>query len=373
MSSDRPSGWRSATLGEFSPFSYGKGLSAKSREQGSVPVFSSAGFIDRHSSALCDTAGVIIGRKGTIGTVYRSDSAFWPIDTTFFVEDSAERDGSFTYWLLKSLEPAFQGMNSDSAVPGLNRDAVHSVRVLVPSLPEQRAIASVLGALDEKIESNRRVAAATAEIFLSHAWHLIWTAGGNGATVPLGNLLRQSREKETDETLPYIGLDQMPRGSTILSERLSGDAPKTSTAFDEGAILFGKLRPYFRKVGVAPTRGRCSTEIVVLHPTSPENYGVGLAAVASQAFIDHCTAISTGTRMPRAEWANASEFEVPVLEPSVREELTGMACATYAMTRGLMSEAETLTKVRDTLLPKLVSGRLRVHDIEDFAEETVAA
>lgn len=147
--------WVETTVGEFCPFSYGKGLAANVRRNGPISVYGSNGVIDTHNSAFVDQAGVIIGRKGSVGEVHFSKEPFWPIDTTFYVTGSEHRDIRFAYYLLKSL--GLEKMNSDSAVPGLNRDAAHSRIIFVPSLPEQRAIAAVLGSLDDKIELNRRM------------------------------------------------------------------------------------------------------------------------------------------------------------------------------------------------------------------------
>ncbi len=147
--------WRETTLGEFAPFNYGKGLPKHSRnDDGTVPVYGSNGITGYHDEPLLEK-GIIIGRKGSIGEVEFCDGPFWPIDTTFYVEDSPERDLRFTYYLLKSLP--LQEMNSDSAVPGLNRTNAHSLVIQVPCLDEQKRIAHILGTLDDKIELNQRM------------------------------------------------------------------------------------------------------------------------------------------------------------------------------------------------------------------------
>lgn len=147
--------WRETTLGEFAPFNYGKGLPKRKRKsEGGIPVYGSNGITGYHDEALIEK-GIIIGRKGSIGEVEYSEQPFWPIDTTFYVEESPERDIRFTYYLLKSLP--LQEMNSDSAVPGLNRNAAHSLKIKVPNLAEQKRIAHILGTLDDKIELNQRM------------------------------------------------------------------------------------------------------------------------------------------------------------------------------------------------------------------------
>jgi len=147
--------WKETKLGEFAFFNYGKGLPKRKRNStGDVPVFGSNGITGYHNEPLLEK-GIIIGRKGSIGEVEYCEGPFWPIDTTFYIEDSPERDIRFTYYLLKSLP--LQNMNSDSAVPGLNRTAAHNLTIKVPPLEDQKRIAHILGTLDDKIELNQRM------------------------------------------------------------------------------------------------------------------------------------------------------------------------------------------------------------------------
>ena len=146
--------WKASTVGDFCPFIYGKALPERSRIPGVFPVISSAGISGSHNEPLVTTGGIVIGRKGTVGSVTLSKSAFWPIDTAFYIADEPQRDLRFTYYLLKTLE--LNRMNSDSAVPGLNRENAHARKIFVPGLKEQRAIAHILGTLDDKIELNRQ-------------------------------------------------------------------------------------------------------------------------------------------------------------------------------------------------------------------------
>lgn len=146
--------WRKTTVGEFCPFKYGKALPDRNRKHGQTPVVSSAGVVGLHVEPLVDGPGIVVGRKGTVGSVTYVGIPFWAIDTAFYVEDiPAERDLRFTYYLLKSL--GLPDMNSDSAVPGLNRDYAHAIELTVPDVDTQRVIGGILGSIDEKIELSR--------------------------------------------------------------------------------------------------------------------------------------------------------------------------------------------------------------------------
>ncbi len=132
-------GWRQATIGEFSPFSYGKSLRKDIRNlAGHIPVFGSNGHVGWHDKALTDGPTIIIGRKGTVGAVHYSPVPCWPIDTTFFVSGSDAELVSFKYYALNALGLA--AMNTDSAVPGLNRKACQARELRIPPQFEQRVM-----------------------------------------------------------------------------------------------------------------------------------------------------------------------------------------------------------------------------------------
>lgn len=118
---------------------YGKALPAPQREHGKAVVYGSGGPTGVHSVALVDRPGVVIGRKGTVGAVYWADGPHFPIDTTYYVQ-SLNADDEVLYYLLRSIR--LRDLNSDSAVPGLNREEAYSQRVRVPSL-QKRADLSV--------------------------------------------------------------------------------------------------------------------------------------------------------------------------------------------------------------------------------------
>ncbi len=135
-----PTGWQRAKLGEFAPLVYGKSLRQKDRNSsGSVPVYGSNGIVGLHDVPWTEGPTVIVGRKGSAGKVRFSSRPCWPIDTTFYISDKDEATIKFTYYLLKSL--GLDHMNTDSAVPGLNRNNAHSLTVMIPPLAERKRIA----------------------------------------------------------------------------------------------------------------------------------------------------------------------------------------------------------------------------------------
>ena len=118
-------------------------------------MYGSNGVVGYHDAALTDAATVIVGRKGTVGAVHYSPRPCWPIDTTFYMEGDDSELVRYKYYLLKSL--GLEGMNSDSAVPGLNRNNLHAREVAIPSENTQRRVSRIVGTLDDRIEMCHRI------------------------------------------------------------------------------------------------------------------------------------------------------------------------------------------------------------------------
>jgi type I restriction enzyme S subunit len=266
--------------------------------------------------------------------------------------------------------------------PALTKGMIEDFTIAAPSIERQRTIAALLGSLDRKIELNHRMATTierlarvvfrAACVDFTHAVELTDSAIGpipaGWRLVELSSIVEAIRLPveltQGNGDAPYIGLDAMPRGSTILDQwGRRAEVAGTTLAFRAGDILFGKLRPYFRKVGIAPVDGSCSTEIVVLRPRSEMDFMLALGHVSSQDFIDHCNAISTGTRMPRAEWSSAGIY--PVAVPSDSAQLArpnALVAALYDRVLALVAESTRLGELRDALLPKLISGEIELRE-----------
>ncbi len=399
--------WRNCTLGDFVTLQRGHDLPEHQRVDGDVPVIGSFGITGKHSTARTRGPGVTVGRSGaSFGVVTYSPVDFWPLNTALYVINFHGNDERFAYYLLKNLD--FSRFNSGSAQPSLNRNFIPPMPIHVPPIEEQRAIASVLGALDDKIDLNRRMnetlEAMARSLFKS--WFVDYDparakAGGeqpwgmDAATaalfpdafedsdlgeIPQGwragsiadiaaNRREGANPDELDRDTPYIGLEHMPRGSIALHEWETVEkVGSTKLVFSAGDILFGKLRPYFKKVGVAVVDGVCSSDILVVQPRLPEWFSLTVMQLSAQEFIDYTDSMSSGTKMPRVNWQDIARYKLPLPGEDIALAFDGLVRPSIERIRANIMESRTLVELRDTLLPKLLSGEVRVGTAEKMVE-----
>lgn len=177
--------------------------------------------------------------------------------------------------------------------------------------------------------------------------------------------------EEMDDSAAYIGLEHMPRRSIALDQwGTAAEVESNKNSFKRGDILFGKLRPYFHKVGIAPVDGVCSTDILVLSPTSRNWFGFAFCHCISDKLIAHATALSNGAKMPRTKWPDLRDYKVILPPESIAEQLNETLRPLFDRIIANIHESRTLAALRDALLPKLLSGELGTMDVATLARST---
>ena len=147
-------GFNELKLGDILMFQRGFDITKKEQLPGIIPIVSSSGISSFHNKYKVKGPGVIIGRKGTLGTVHFMDVDFWPHDTTLWVKNFKGNNPRFIYYFLQTLH--LELFDTGSSNPTLNRNHVHKIKVIFPELPIQRSIAAILSAYDDLIENNKR-------------------------------------------------------------------------------------------------------------------------------------------------------------------------------------------------------------------------
>ena len=292
---------------------------------------------------------------------------------------------------------------SQVGVPSIARPVTYlrSIEIPIPPIPEQRDIAHILSTLDDKIELNRRMneTLETMAQSLFKSWFVDFDpvrakmeGRDIGLPKPLADLfpdrlvdsecgeipegwkaghladiaiaLRRNVDPASlDDETPYIGLEHMPRRSIALAAwGRVGEVTSNKSAFNKGEILFGKLRPYFHKVGIAPINGVCSTDIVVIASKAVEWSAFVLACVSSVEFVSYTNQGSTGTKMPRTNWTTMGDYRICRPPARVEGAFQHVMQPVLGRIAANVHESRTLAALRDTLLPKLISGEIRLRD-----------
>lgn len=319
----------------------------------------------------------------------------------------------FAYYLAQSRTVRGYAVSKMAGSSGRQRvptDVFERLLIRVPPIPVQQRIAQILGTLDDKIELNRRMnetlEAMARAIFKSwfvdfdpvHAKaagrdtglpkHIAglfpsgfenselgmipkgWKVGSLADVAENPRWLAQPRDIEPGAA--YIGLEHMPRRSIALREwSTAGNVVSGKWRFSRGDILFGRLRPYFHKVGIAPLGGVCSTDILVIRPRHPDWLLLALGHVSSEDFVRFADAMSAGTRMPRTGWGDLGGYELALPPQATAAALRDTATALHNRLLGNIHETQRLAALRDTLLPKLLSGELPVPEAETIISEVM--
>lgn len=369
--------WQNTTVGNFAPFYYGKGLPERERNQtGLIPVYGSNGIVGYHNKALINEPAIIIGRKGTIGTVNYSKTPCWAIDTTFYVADVPYGDLLFTYYLLKYLQ--LDKFNFDSAVPGLNRDTAHNQKIQVPPLSEQKAIAHILGTIDDKIELNQQMNRNLEAI--AQAIFKYWFEESLLGEIPKGweikpldrianflnGLALQKYPPIDDEYLPAIKIAELRKGVTESSGRASSNI-KTEYVVEDGDILFswsGSLEVCIWCGG----RGALNQH---LFKVTSADYPKWFYYQWVKYYLPNFQAIaaSKATTMGHIQRHHLTEAQVLVPPADTLQMMDKRMTPLLNRIVNNSLESLSLRAIRDNLLPKLMSGEIRVKEAEKILED----
>lgn len=318
---------------------------------------------------------IVLTTRGTVGNLafYNEKVSYDHIrinsGMVIFRVDQNEIFPRYFYFLLKSniFKEQVKAYATGSAQPQLPIRDIKRFEFLLPPLPEQRAIAEVLGALDDKIELNRRMnrtLEAMARAVFRH-WFVeneeveSWKVGKLGDLVTLINERVDATPQKDNEK--YIALDDMPSKSIDLSQyRLGSEVNSSIISFKRGDILFGSMRPYFHKVGIAPFDGITRTTTFVLRPKKDIFRAFALYWFFSDEVIEFSTTASVGTTIPYVRWETLENYEIPIPSHSLMEKFTKFFQPLWLKIVSNGKQSRTLAALRDALLPKLMSGEVRV-------------
>ncbi len=437
--------WNRMPLGDFVTLQRGHDLPDAIRRPGNKPVLGSFGVTGWHDEARATGPGVTVGRSGaSFGVVSYSPVDYWPLNTTLYVTDFHGNDQRFAYYFLKQFD--FRTYNSGSAQPSLNRNFIHPIPVDVPSLPEQRAIAHILGALDNKIELNQRMNETFEEMVrtLFKSWFVDFDPVHAKAALRNHTPNHSSLDWTVERARAYLdGMDpsiaalfpdhfvdselgEIPEGWEVkriedIAERVAmgpfGSSIKVSTFVDEGIpVISGQ---HLNETLLSDNEYRFITkehaeqlkkanvqrgDVVFTHAGNigqvayiPQTSQFERYVISQRQFYMRCDISQISPvfvvcffKTPEGQHkllANTSSTGVPSISRPVTYLRSIKLCIPPKMLGGRFNkivgdlhlkigksttESRYLAVLRDALLPKLVSGEVRVRDAERFLSGKVS-
>ena len=383
--------WKLITLRESLELLYGKSLRKDKRKNGPIPIFGSNGIIGYTDEYLSKSPGIIIGRKGSVGEIHFSSQDFWAIDTTYYVRLKSDGDYRFWYYLLSILN--LNEMNTHSAVPGLNREQVYQIKLKVPNYKEQRAIAKILSDLDERIELNIQINKTLESIAqaIFKRWFVDFefpnengapylSSGGEMVDSELGEIpkgwktgkVRDVVIHHKDQVSPvqnpnkvyeHYSIEAFDNGSIPIAQK--GEEIRSNKFLVlADTILISKLNPRIKRIWTVvrqPKDGICSTEFLVFKPKD-FFYSYFYSLVLSNVVWARLMQMVRGTSSSHQRFSPDDIIDLKIVIPD--DETLNLyellVKAILVKREQNILENIAMEQTRDLLLPKLMSGKIRV-------------
>ncbi len=369
-------GWTETTLGEMIDISSGK---SRPRNKGEFPVYGGNGILDYANDFNYKDETVIIGRVGAYcGCVYFEKNKFWLSDNALGVKANEKSDIRFLYYFLVK-----QNLNKKAiggAQPLLTQGILNGMEVAFPPLLEQRAIATVLSSLDDKTQllrdQNKTLEETAQAIFkewfekysvdrpeeLPEGWRI-------GKLVDLSEHVKDStspcessNKLFSHYSIPAFDQGEKPefvKGAEILSNKY---------IVKDYSFLVSKLNPGTPRIWVifkADKTSVCSTEFQVIKPKDIKYFSFVYSVLNSVEFLRILASKAHGTSSSHQRVSPKDILEVEIVIPNdlIMQEYQNLVFPVLAKLDQNKSQIQTLSSLRDMLLPKLMQGEIRMKNI----------
>ncbi|MCX6256608.1 MAG: restriction endonuclease subunit S [Bacteroidia bacterium] len=371
--------WKTYKLSDLAEIKYGK--DHKHLADGDIPVYGSGGIMRYAEKGLYDDESILIPRKGTLSNLFYVNEPFWSVDTMFYTKIKKEANGKYLFYLLKTLDLA--SMNVGSAVPSLTTEVLNKVEINLPDISTQCSIASILSSLDDKIElnlqMNQTLEKMTQTIFKE--WFVKFNFPGfDGMLVdglPRGwrrlkvidtckvnaNVL-SSKEELTE--IRYIEISEVERGEIKnISVYKRGEEPsRAKRKLIHGDIVLSTVRPnrgsYF--LAYHPENNLiASTGFAVFTATSVP-FSFLYCFLTDDEQIEYYGRMADGAAYPAINPSIIMNLDYKVPSGDVLHLFNDIAENQYSRMYENLIENQTLTQIRDSLLPRLMTGKLEISD-----------
>lgn len=350
-------------LGEFVTLKRGYDLPTQARSDGVYPIVSSSGVSGSHGAFKVEGPGVVTGRYGTLGEVFYVSGRFWPLNTSLYVQDFKGNDPKFVYYYLQTVLSA--NFNAAGAVPGVNRNILHKLAVPKPPMAQQK-IAAVLSAYDDLIENNKRRIALLEKMAeeIYREWFVRLRFPGHA-------------KMEFVKGVPE-GWERKKFGEYCMLKR-GYDLPDSQV--EQGTypvIASTSIKAYHNQFKVKPpviTTGRSGSLGEVLF-TNTKAWPLNTTLYVREFFDNSPFLIyytlknmklenfNAGVGVPTLNRNHLNGMDMIVPEKELQGKFEELVSKLYSQKEQISDANRVLTRIRDSLLGRLISGKLSVEDLD---------
>ena len=326
----------------------------------------------RLSKYILSEGDIVFSRVGSVDSCSYVDKAHvgWMFSGRCLrVRPSFNVDPMYLYYFfcLEDTKHFIRSIAVGATMPSINTKLLGDIEVPLPKLDTQKKIATLLSTLDSKIETNQQINDNLADLLqtIYQGWFGNDSLAANHGI--LSDICSYSREKVAVSELnvsTYFSTENMLSGKAGSTEATSLPTIPQTTACHKGDTLISNIRPYFKKIVNCEDECGCSTDVLCFTPSQPQYSAYLFSTLYDDKFFAFMVAGSKGTKMPRGDKQQIMTY--PVVLPS-EEELAGFNTIASPLLEQIYSnraENKRLSILRDTLLPKLMSGEIDVSTVQ---------
>ena len=278
-------------------------------------------------------------------------------------------DNDYLLYLLQSPygEGLLKERETGTTVTGIKQAEFRRIIVKLPDITIQKKIGSILSAIDQKITCNTKINDNLYDLLQSIYQLQFGVTSGNAAEGTLSDICRYTKDRIAVSELSlgnYYSTENMLPGKAGFTEATSLPTTPQTTRCNAGDVLVSNIRPYFKKIVLCHSEGGCSTDVLCFAPKAPAYSAYLFCTLYADRFFDFMVAGSKGTKMPRGDKQQITTYPVYIPTESELTAFADFATPILSQIHGNNEENARLEHLRDTLLPKLMSGEIDVSAID---------
>ena len=285
----------------------------------------------------------------------------WLNQHIFKVTPKCFVDKNYLYYLLKSLKPKFTAIASNKQTTGLGHVTVKDLKEMIISLPDmivQKAIGDYLAVIDRKVYLNNKINDNLERQTQALYQKYFSEANNTGVLADLCDFSKDKIAVSEISVRNYFSTENMLSDKKGTTEAANLPAVEQTTACHIGSVLVSNIRPYFKKILYCQCEGGCSADVLCFVPKIPELSAYLYCTLYADKFFDFMVAGSKGTKMPRGDKKQIMTYSVCLPSENELKNFNAAVLPMFQLIESNRKENARLSLLRDTLLPKLMTGEI---------------